>query len=117
MMPLASVLSRASPFICATISTSPLSASTVTQVSSPSAEKRGANSAPSSRSTAPASEEDIASPRCAQQAQKPRLFVRLRTKDAGELGRHRRDAVLLHAAHRHAGVFGLDQQRHPARIE
>src|SRR5882724_4404911 len=48
--PLAMVLRRASSFICATISTSPVAASVATQVRRPDASNLGWNASPSSRS-------------------------------------------------------------------
>src|SRR5204862_8287024 len=46
--PVAIVLRRASSFICATISTSPVAASVATEVTSPDASNLGLNSSPSS---------------------------------------------------------------------
>src|SRR5215213_3215678 len=48
--PVASVLASASAFMCATISTSPVSASAATAVTRPSGPKRGASTSPSSSS-------------------------------------------------------------------
>src|SRR5277367_2476512 len=106
-MPVASVFSSASAFMCATISTTPSSASTVTQVISPSEENLGANSGPSSTS------DDMALLRPTHQRQKALPLVRV-AEDTGELRRHRRRAVLLDAAHRHAAVLGLDHHGDPA---
>ena len=50
--PVSMVLARASAFMWATMRTSPVSASVVTQVTSPSAPKRGMRTAPSSTSEA-----------------------------------------------------------------
>ena len=57
------------------------------------------------------------SARAAQQIDEAGLLVRIVAENAGELRRDGRDAVLAHAAHRHAGVLGLDHHRDPARGE
>src|SRR6202051_4935781 len=129
--PLAMVFASASAFMCATISTSPETASVATQVTSPSASNFGVSAAPSSRSAlvpggakgdvsdneAPALP---ASARCrgaAHQRDEPHLVFGAVAERAEKARGHGRDARLADAANRHAGVLGLDQHSDTMRLE
>ena len=52
-----------------------------------------------------------------RRVEEARLLVRIVAEDAAELGRHGGRALLAHAAHRHAGVLGLEHHRDSARLE
>ena len=118
-----------------------------TQVMSPSAPKRGVRTAPSSSSAARAgggkggrsvmrghpkrkapgaggralhqarSGRAVKPCRSRDQRQEADLLGRIVLEEAGELGRQGRGALLLHAAHRHAQMLGLEHHGDAARLQ
>src|SRR5882724_9762982 len=51
------------------------------------------------------------------QAQEAMLLIRIVAEQPGEARRDRSRAILANAAYRHAGVLGLNQHGHTARLE
>src|ERR1035438_1554151 len=120
MIRLASVLSNASLFIWASINTSPELSSTVTQAMSPSGENRGVNAAPSSRAFLSEDASSISMVRllgCEHKGEETNLLIGILAEDSGKLRRHGRDAVFLHAAHRHAHMLGLQHDGDATRMQ
>src|SRR5947208_7514818 len=122
--PLSIVLRSASSFICATISTSPVAASVATQVTSPDASNLGWKTSPSSRSfsSADVDTESLAffarSPlRCSHHGHEARLLRRIVAEHAGVAAGEGHRAMLGDAAHRHAGMLGLDHHGNAAGFE
>src|SRR5262245_55729329 len=123
------VFCSASPFMCATISTSPDLASVATQVTSPSASNFGASAMPSSSSAverAGAKERGVSAktkPRdppgsaigSAHHGDETDLVVRIVAEAAGELRGDGRGARLLDPAHGHAHMLGFEHHRDAAR--
>src|ERR1700692_4983867 len=119
------VLRKASSFICATISTSPVTASVATQVTRPDASNLGWNASPSSMSLLSA-DVDTGSPSKfrrglalwpSHHGQETRLFRRIVAEHAGEAAGERHRAMLGDAAHRHAGMLRLDHHCNAAGVE
>src|SRR5580698_8844432 len=121
------VLRRASSFMWATISTSPLATSVATQVTRPDASNLGWKSSPSSTSWLCA-DVDTGSPsfnstegrlalRPSHHRQETRLLRRIVAEHAGEAAGERQRAMLGDAAHRHAGMLGLDHHCNATRLE
>src|SRR6202011_4103365 len=119
------VLRRASSFICATISTSPVAASVATQVTRPDASNLGWNANPSSRSSISA-ELDTENPRKLQarlpvrtshHGQETRLLRWIVAEHAGKAAGECHRAMLGDTAHRHAGMLRLDHHCNAAGFE
>src|SRR5580700_1735889 len=119
------VLRKASSFMCATISTSPVPASVATQVTRPDASNFGSNASPSLMSLLSA-DVDTGSPRKlrrglalrpSQHGQETRLFRRIVAEHAGETAGERHRAMLGDAAHRHAGMLRLEHHCNAAGFE
>src|SRR5580704_2676503 len=129
--PVAMVFANASAFMCATISTSPETASVATQVTSPSASNFGVSAKPSSRSAlvpggakgdvsdneAPALPASARGRGAAHQRHEPHLVFGTVAERAEETRGHGRDPRLADAANRHAGVLGLDQHGDAVGLE
>src|SRR3954469_25295793 len=116
------VLLRASLFMCATISTSPVLASVTTAVTRPSAPNCGAKDSPSSIDGSVKLASRLCNAgslalRAPQHGHETHLFVRIVTERAGEMRGHRQRAGFLDAAQRHAHVLGLNHHRHTARLQ
>src|ERR1700716_308999 len=120
------VLRKASSFMCATISTSQVTASVVTQVTRPDASNLGWNASPSSMSLISA-DVDTGSPReifrrglalrPSHHGQETRLFRRIVAEHAGKAAGECHRAMLGDAAHRHAGMLRLDHHCNAAGFE
>src|SRR5882757_9143128 len=132
--PLAMVLRSASSFICATIRTSPVTASVATQVTRPDSSKRGWKASPSSRSMSSLDVDMFGNrhgqvsravsrinfarlPLPSHHGQETRLLRRVVAEHAGEAAGEGRRTVLGNAAYRHAGMLGLDHDRNATRLE
>src|SRR3954452_2094616 len=119
------VLRRASSFMCATISTSPLIASVATQVTRPDASNLGWNASPSSRSWewADVDTGSLANSRArlpvwsSHHRQETRLFRRIVAEHAGKAAGEGHRTMLGDAAHRHAGMLRLDHDRNAAGFQ
>src|SRR5260370_42134476 len=120
--PVAMVLRRASSFMCATISTSPVAASVATQVTRPDASNLGWNANPSSRSSISAEldTENLAHckarlpVRSSHHGQETSLLSRIVAEHSGKAAGERHRAMLGDAAHRHTGMLRLDHHRNAA---
>src|SRR5215470_9371410 len=111
--PVSIVFCRASAFMCATMSTSPVATSVATQVINPSASNFGANARPSSTCSAEAKSPLPA----ANHGDEAHLLVRVLAERAAELGGDGERAGLLDPAQRHAHVLGFKQHGDTARLE
>src|SRR5262249_57999801 len=115
------------------MSTSPVAAEVTTTGSSPSESNFGANAVPSSMSapwigggelflevvTAIKSSRPLRSQAAALRGKHHEtcLLCRVFLEDAGELGGYGGDIGFLHAADRHALMYGLDHHRHALRLQ
>src|ERR1043166_2087699 len=121
------VRASAAAFICATISTSPVAASVATQVTRPFASNLGESlrlsstsaAGPGGANGAEFSDKEASNLASlpAHQREEAHLLVCVVAEQAGELGRHRGDPRLLHAAHRHAHGLGFQHDGDAAGFE